>query len=69
MAMDHGGKDYRSYVAKQYTQVANDKVSSKKKRRQLVEDLMNEGRKSRNKQVQLFQMAVKTTFLTAQMSA
>ena len=69
MAMDYGGKDYRSYVAKQYTQIVQDKASLRKTRRALVTDLMNAGRNSRRTQSQFFQMAVKTTFLTAQMSA
>ena len=69
MAMDHGGKDYRSYVAKQYTQVVQDKTDARKKKRHLLQQIMNENKDSRSKQSQFLQLAVKTVFLTAQMSA
>ena len=69
IAMDHKGKDYRSYTAKQCAHIVDDKAIVKRRRQELVTDVMNHGRRSRSLQVQFFQLAVKSVFLTAQMSA
>ena len=69
MVMDHGGKDYRSYTSKQLTQIQQFKKDQRKTRRALTITLMQRVRKSKNSPLQLFQVAIKSIFLSAQMNA
>ena len=47
IAMDHGGKDYRSYTSKQFAQIMKEKKDQRKTRRVLAYSLMQRVRKER----------------------
>ena len=69
MVMDNGGKDYRSYTSKQLAQIQQYKKDQRKTRQALTCTLMQRVSRHKNSPLQLFQIAIKTIFLSAQMNA
>ena len=69
MVMDHGGKDYRSYRAKQLAQVINNKRMQRRTLKSQVTLFMRKTRETNGGHHVFFQAALKTLFLSPQMSA